>query len=244
MINGTLTPVYPSPRFTVEVFLIFLVVMVLVSWVAFLFLSNLKRFFGIELNYEVIKSGVKHSSKQYPTWFIAVLLITEAVTCALTNGVLTSIQPYSVLIYGNVTYHFVVTFNAIASPVGCFLSAIRFKKQLPILLFTLTTAFCTATFIFLSALASPKPLIAFEFASTLIVIVWIINNLGFSYSRSVIVNLLRRQQNSNRLLFLGGVFTQIGSAVGAFVMFYVVNYTDTFVSYQACSNKTESQLLT
>lgn len=234
-INGTIQQVYPDPRFSVDAFLVFLIFLVCVSWVAFILLSNLKRFFKIDVYYEDFQEDLEHSHhNQYSKSFVVVLLIMEAVICSLTNGILTSIQPYSVLYYGNLTYHFVVTLGAISSPVGCILTSIPMKKERLPLFVSVFVGLCASLYILLSALASPNPLITFSFGSFLIVLTWIVNNMSFSYARALISKMFRSQNDSHRLLFVGGIFTQIGSAIGAFLMFYLVNYVNLFKSYEPC----------
>lgn len=260
-VNGTQVPVYPSPRFSVNVFFGLLTLLAIISWFAFFLLSNLKRFFAIDVTvgesssriavetdklqpqqhqpYQQQQHHHPQESSSLSTRTLLTLLITEACICCITNGLLPPIQPYSVLVYGNVAYHFVVSLSAIASASGTYCSGFLNARQAKVLPVLLALAVASAGFILASALSSPSRLVTGGFGSVLIVCVWVANNALFAFCRASITRLLRagssQQKQSHRYLFLGGVFTQIGSAVGAIVMFCVINYTSAFKSFSPCS---------
>lgn len=252
-------PYYRDPRFSIEAFLIMLILLILFSWVGFICLSNLNRFFryrrgeyetaiGVSkeindrrssspsLNYQHQEND-NNSQSSLSAFLIALYLITMSCIAALINGILPAIQPYSVLYYGNTTYHFVVTLAAIASPVGCLLAAIgRVRRWRGTLVLALITGLATASYIITAAVHCPVPLIDHQFGKIAIVIVWITNNMSFSLSKATIVDVFRTHRESNRFLFFDGLCSQAGSTIGAFVMFYIVNYTQTFKAYNPCSD--------
>lgn len=257
-INGTLHPVYPEARFSVNVFFLLLTFLAFLSWLAFFALEHLRGFFGIDVRASHTKKtdsqnnwpeqSVDERVQESPSptiqtallkpriagKTILTLLICEAAICCITNGILPSIQPYSVLVYGNVAYHFVVSLSAISSASGTFLSSFLNRHHRLVLPICLTVALASALYILASALTSPSRLITGSFGSVFIVLIWMSNNCLFSFSRATIMRLLRSQPDSHRYLFLGGVFTQIGSAIGAITMFGIINYTKAFQSFSPC----------
>jgi len=56
---------------------------------------------------------------------------------------------------------------------------------------------------------------------------------AFTYVRVSIASLMR-EENGKKGLFLCGAVTQLGSAIGAFVTFFIVNYSDVFQGYYPC----------
>ena len=243
-VNSTTNEVSPiEPRYSVNVFFLLLTVLAVISWIAFFCLQNLKRFFNINVSSNIDKLDDYTSDQslylvnRMSSKTILILLITEGSICSMTNGILPSIQPYSVLVYGNISHHFVVTLSAIASAMGTYLSLFLNRRQAIVLPLSLIIAVLSSGYIIASAMTSPNRLITNGFGSFFIVLVWISNNLMFSFSRATITRLLRSQKQAHKYLFLGGVFTQIGSFIGAILMFCIINYTQTFISYQPCDEK-------
>ena len=95
------------------------------------------------------------------TMYISLLLLTMWINC-LTNGVLPSVQSYSVLPFGNGAYHLAVNLANMANPLACM---VMFFYQMTsvvaisalVLLGSVVGAFC----IFL-AVSSPDPVLAGE----------------------------------------------------------------------------------
>ena len=56
-VNGTLVPKYSEPQFSVNVFFILLTILVIISWIAFVFLENLKRYFDIDVTAKETQGG-------------------------------------------------------------------------------------------------------------------------------------------------------------------------------------------
>ena len=252
-----LVPKYPEPRFSVSTFFILLASLTLISWICFVLLAHIANRLS-----ESSKDLVEHtpvqsvstssmnedeSSIRQPitrkdnsdslisTRILFILLLTEALICSITNGILPSIQPYSVLVYGNQAHHFVVTFASISSAIGTYLSLFVNRRRRMVLPITISLAALTTIYILLSALRSPNRLISnHSIGSVIIVLIWVFNNLCFAFSRASITRILRNQKDSRRFLFLGGVFTQIGSFVGSLLMFGIINYTKSFTSYSPC----------
>ncbi|CAG2101637.1 unnamed protein product [Medioppia subpectinata] len=181
---------YPEPRFSVSVFFIFLLVMVLLSWFAFVLLNHLKACQServthkddseVENQLKAVTETVRSDSRSDKSSdelqlnsesylnrsndrnisrnAFAGLLLTQAYICALTNGVLPSIQSYSCLPYGNTAYHLTVTLSSMANPIACFIafymSASVIKKTLPAVVGVGTLC---AVYIIVTAVMSPTP---------------------------------------------------------------------------------------
>lgn len=262
--------IYPEPRFSVGVFFIFLMIMVLMSWIAFIFLNNLKSVKSqlvnnfkdsdreqtqsnehnehldtthvkdipsvtskLDSESSLMKNSIENVSKPV---FIA-LLLSQAYICMFTNGVLPAIQTYSCLPYGNTTYHLTVTLSSIANPIACFLAfyinSSRIKRMLPLII-----GFGTVCVIYIisTAVLSPKPpLYDSVIGKVIITVTWIAFTSFFSFSRACIASIMRNTSTGHKSLFFCGVFTQIGSAFGAIVMFLLVNYADIFVAFMPCN---------
>lgn len=221
-----------------HVFFLLLCPLVILSWVAFVGLTKLKSLFHLKTTeYEALKGYDEQQFSALPLrrGSILLLLIIEAFCCTFTNGLMPAMQPYSVLSYGNLIYHYAVTMAVICSPIGVFLTSVLFVRRKVVLPFSIAIAASAATYIFISALSSPVPLVDHYLGKFFIVLAWMVHNLCFSLARSTITSIFRHEPDSHRLLFLGGVFTQLGSFLGAILMFYVVNQTNTFVSFSPCS---------
>ena len=161
---------------------------------------------------------------------LPLLLVLQAAVCFLSNGALPSIQSYSCLPYGNTVsagrqprltlnsaqvYHLAVTLHAVANPLMAFL-AFFLPCQKPRLVVLLAgIGFLLSGFIMATALASPATL----GPPALAVLAWVTSGALFSYVKVCIAGLCRDAGQ----LFRCGVVTQLGSALGAGLMFVLVN---------------------
>ena len=230
-----------KPLFSVSVFFLFMTILASISWGSFLLLSNCKTFQICnepELEYENGKRKFSHSRKKNESLLsgplIYVLFVVELVIAMIIYGLLPSIQPYSVAMFGTKLYHLTVILAVISNPVGTFVGS--FFPRLRLLPFSILGGFTCAGYILTSALQSPNRLFGNNPGQYIILFAWIFNNFMFSYSRASITRILRQQSNNHRVLFLGGAFQQTGSFLGALATFIVVNYTNVFVSYNPCTN--------
>jgi len=154
---------------------------------------------------------------------LPLLLVLQAAVCFLSNGALPSIQSYSCLPYGNTVYHLAVTLHAVANPLMAFL-AFFLPCQKPRLVVLLAgIGFLLSGFIMATALASPATL----GPPALAVLAWVTSGALFSYVKVCIAGLCRDAGQ----LFRCGVVTQLGSALGAGLMFVLVNEVSLFQSY-------------
>jgi len=161
------------------------------------------------------------------------LLFAQALICALCNGILPSIQSYASLPYGNEAYHLSVTLSAIANPLACFL-ALWLPSRSRHLIYVLTAfgALLSSYVIALAAL-SPDPLLKdSDVGRGLIVLAQLAISALFSYAKVTIATIFRDE--GRRALVWCGAITQVGSSVGALIMFPLVNVYYVFKSNPPC----------
>ncbi|CAI9154455.1 unnamed protein product [Rangifer tarandus platyrhynchus] len=163
--------------------------------------------------------------------FIYVLV---AFVNALTNGVLPSVQTYSCLSYGPVAYHLSATLSSMANPLACFLSVFLPNRSLPFLgvLTVLGTSF--GAYNMAMAVMSPCPLMQGHWGGeVLIVVSWVLFIGCLSYVK-VMLGVILRDHSRSALLWCGAA-VQLGSLLGAVVMFPLVNVLRLFSSADFCS---------
>uniref|UniRef100_A0A8D0KJ34 Riboflavin transporter n=1 Tax=Sus scrofa TaxID=9823 RepID=A0A8D0KJ34_PIG len=153
---------------------------------------------------------------------------------ALTNGVLPSVQTYSCLSYGPVAYHLSATLSSMANPLACFLSMFLPNRSLPFLgvLALLGTGF--GAYNMAMAVMSPCPLMQGHWGGeVLIVVSWVLFIGCLSYVK-VMLGVILRDLSRSALLWCGAA-VQLGSLLGAVVMFPLVNVFRLFSSADFCS---------
>ncbi|RWS07480.1 Riboflavin transporter 2-A-like protein [Dinothrombium tinctorium] len=243
IINGTskttLVPKYGEPRFSTSVFFIILALLLVISWLAFHFLNKLASAKASDSNrslqiagnaqFEVIGEGLSNSR-------LVILLFIQTYICALTNGILPAIESFSALPYGSTTFHVAVNLSTISNPVACFIGFFKsnFQSDKVLGILTFLGSFF-ASYILFTALSSPNPPLQNFFGSFLIIVSFTLCFGIFTYAKTVIASILRNNCSDNhKPLFWCGVFTQLGSAFGAFTIFILVNSTKTFVASNPC----------
>lgn len=236
---------YPEPKFSVFYFCLFLSIIMSFSWIAFFILS------GTIFNSEkVINQKFKpFYYRKSETHFIACkglsqemllqLLILQTYVCSLANGITPAIQVYSSQPYGQLTHYLTVRFIALANTLACFL-AFYFKKIINLRLLRYTACISTfiATYLLFTAVSSPNPpLKENPWGTAIILTCWTFTSFLFQYIRSCIAYLLRTfSKEGHRALFWYGFVTQTGSAMGAMLIFFLINYTTLFKVYNPCES--------
>lgn len=164
----------------------------------------------------------------------ASLLVLAAWLCVFGNGVFPSIQSYSCLPYGNIAYHLSATLSSMANPLACFLGF--FVATTSLRSISLLSGLCTvfAVYIAVTAVMSPTPpLVGLAGGEALVVLAWILFTGLISYIKLSIASVLRKEKK-DRALFWCGAVQQMGSAVGAIFIFFLVNFSDVFHAYYPC----------
>lgn len=247
-----LEPVTLNPRFSVTGFFFFLMAMMVASSAAFTLLEHLpniksERAGKPSPNNSVEALETSHSNTQLMSNYSGVKKVTgsmspsvywlmlagQAFACSLTNGVLPSIQSFSCGAYGNVPFHLAVTLSALANPVAALMTLMlpRCKRWLLTLMGvvgSLLAAYILAT----AALSPHPPLMGTTAGEALVVLSWVLFTGLMTYVRVEIANQMREEGQS--ALFWCGAVTQVGSAVGAVVMFVLVNVYYLFTPYMPC----------
>jgi len=155
------------------------------------------------------------------------LLLVQCLVCCLSNGALPSIQSYSCLPYGNTVYHLAVTLNAMANPLMAFLAFFLPCRRRSVVLGLAATGCLLSGYILATAAHSPAMLGGAVAGGGSAVAAWVLTGALFSYVKVTVAGLCR----DSGYLFSCGVVTQVGSAVGALVMFILVNKVNLFESY-------------
>ncbi|NWX00197.1 S52A3 protein, partial [Caloenas nicobarica] len=153
---------------------------------------------------------------------------------ALTNGVLPSVQSYSCLPYGNTAYHLAATLSSMANPLACMVAMVLPGRSLA-LLGTLTMAGTGfGAYNMAIAVMSPCPLLQqSQWGDVTIVLSWVLFTGTLSYVK-VMAGVILRSRSHSALVWYGAA-EQLGSLLGALVMFPLVNVYDFFTSADYCS---------
>ncbi|XP_061520696.1 solute carrier family 52, riboflavin transporter, member 2 isoform X3 [Phycodurus eques] len=165
------------------------------------------------------------------------LLALLAVSNALTNGVLPSVQTFTCLPYSATTFHLSVVLGNIANPVACFFAMfviLRSSARLGVL--SLAGGVFAAYLMALAVLSPCPPLQGKTAGVVLVVLSWILFTGLFSYLKVVIGTLLH--EAGHAALLWCGISIQAGSLVGALAMFPLVNVYDVFKRGQDCHHCT------
>ncbi|XP_062343131.1 riboflavin transporter 2 [Osmerus eperlanus] len=258
----TLQAQYQPAHFSTDVFFGFLSAMMMVCLVAFLLLNyhpavtrerskpRYPRPGGVEKRDTAL--GQTSRTEQKPmispslkpkssfgtglySWMqVVYIFILLAWVNALTNVVLPSVQSYSCLPYGNRAYHMAASMAAMANPLACFL-AMFFPLRSLLLMGVLTTLGSgVGGYILAMAVLSPCPLLLDgPLGASLMVGAWTIFILSLSYVK-VIIAVILRDEGHSALVWCGAV-VQLGSFIGAIVMFPLVSVYDFFASGDPCN---------
>ncbi|XP_061902220.1 solute carrier family 52, riboflavin transporter, member 2 [Entelurus aequoreus] len=256
-VNGTVQPHYLKEHFPAQNFFWFLFVMLCVSALSFLALTRrptpshqdhaasppVKN----EDETDPLSNGgsqasderaqLEDSAPAQTFWTVhnIYLLALLAVSNALTNGVLPSIQSFSCLPYGAMTYHLSVVLGNIANPLACFVAMfVSLRSSAGLGFLSLAGGVFAAYLMALAVLSPCPPLQGNSAGMALVVISWIVFTGLFSYLKVVIGTLLH--EAGHAALLWCGISIQAGSLVGALAMFPLVNVYALFTRSQDCVN--------
>lgn len=171
--NSTLVAVYPPARFNTLTFMIVLAVLSALSLISFTAVDNCKRFMSERVMPSAAKKDEEASSGSQlslltSSWLIVLSLV--GVLNALNNGVLPSVQSYSCMPYGTVTYHLAVTLSAMANPAACLAGVWLKPVPAQLLAFMLAGSLLPFSYIIVTAAMSPMPpLLGKTIGTTLVV---------------------------------------------------------------------------
>ncbi|XP_073668752.1 solute carrier family 52, riboflavin transporter, member 2 isoform X2 [Paramisgurnus dabryanus] len=163
------------------------------------------------------------------------LLLLLGISNALTNGVLPSVQGFTCLPYGTMTFHLSVVLGNIANPVACFVAMfVLLRSSVGLGMMSLGGGVFAAYLMALAAKSPCPPLLESQSGIILVVISSIIFNGVFSYLKVVVGTLLH--EAGHAALLWCGVFIQAGSLIGALIMFPLVSVYQVFKQAEECTN--------
>ncbi|XP_073340256.1 solute carrier family 52, riboflavin transporter, member 2 [Pagrus major] len=255
-VNGTVKPNHLKENFPAQNFFAFLCIMLAISCLSFWALTQRRT--ESQEDAPPQESGEKNGDETHPlqnggtpvseeqtpseerppavrfwTQRNIYLLLLLAVSNALTNGVLPSVQSFSCLPYGTMTFHLSVVLGNIANPLACFLAMFVILRSSTGLGFLSIGAGVFAAYLMALAALSPcPPLLGNPSGVALVVISWIIFTGLFSYVKVVIGTLLH--EAGHAALLWCGISIQAGSLIGALTMFPLVNVYHVFARAQEC----------
>ncbi|KAM4631468.1 solute carrier family 52, riboflavin transporter, member 2 [Polymixia lowei] len=171
------------------------------------------------------------------------LLVLLGVANALTNGVLPSVQTFTCLPYGAMTYHLSAVLGNIANPLACFVAMfLLLRSSTGLAVMSLVGGIFAAYIMALAALSPCPPLLENNAGAVLVVTSWIAFTGLFSYLKVVIGTLLHEVGHAALLWY--GISIQIGSLMGAITMFPLVSVYHVFSRSQECVDNCKMSLLT
>ncbi|AWP21336.1 putative solute carrier family 52 riboflavin transporter member 2 [Scophthalmus maximus] len=259
-VNGTVHPEYLKERFPAQNFFWFLFVMLVVSALSFLALSRRQTESqqddappaadgaaatknggethplhngGSPVSEEHVHVEEQPPAQTFWTSRNIYLLSLLAVSNALTNGVLPSVQSFTCLPYSTMTFHLSVVFGNIANPLACFLAMfVVLRTSMGLGFLSLAGGVFAAYLMGVAALSPCPPLMGNPAGQALVVVSWIIFTGLFSYLKVVIGTLLHEEGHA--ALLWCGIAIQAGSLVGALTIFPLVNVYQVFARAQEC----------
>lgn len=234
-------------NFPISDYIYLLSITIMVSWIAYILLN-----FDFIVKDERVQSelgeitpinqgsneNVNMKEANNPVMLIASkqsvhkLSLMQAYICCLTNGVMSALQTYTAKPYGDLAYRIACNTALIANPVACLIGFFLERQfKLYYVYISMSIASCSAIYLISLALMSPHPFLVNTTAGSIMMIVsWITFTGFFSFSKTMIASTLRKSNVENSL-FRYGIFTQIGSTVGAILIFCLINFTRLFNSY-------------
>ena len=173
--------------------------------------------------------GVKRRELAQLKWNFVQLFSIIAVVSALGNGVVPAILSYACLPYGPTAYHLATELGLLANPICCFLAFFIACKKPHVLGILCSLSVVISSVIIYTATLSPNPwLVGTTEGSFLIILLNVLWTGCISYIKVNVASVLQ-QYGENSLLFCG-IVTQLGSCLGAIIIFLINVKTNTFIS--------------
>ncbi|XP_040431837.1 solute carrier family 52, riboflavin transporter, member 3 isoform X1 [Cygnus olor] len=170
----------------------------------------------------------------YPLAKLTFIYLLIAWVSSLTNGVLPSVQSYSCLPYGNTAYHLSATLSSMANPLACIVAMFLPGRSLALLGALTLAGTGFGAYNMAIAVMSPCPLLQqSQWGDAVIVLSWVLFTGTLSYVK-VMAGVILRSRSHSALVWYGAV-EQLGSLLGALLMFPLVNIYGFFTSADYCS---------
>lgn len=197
---------------------------------------------GQHRNYLYLKSdrsavetdGVSNTHCKISRFTYFYFLVLTGWINAVTNGILPSIQSYACLPYGTQSYHLAVTLANIANPLACFIAFfLPVKSQTVIGAITSIGSLISAYILVLAVYSPTPPLVENIGGSILAVASYVVVYLLLTFSKVTIATIFRYE--GRKALLWCGAAQQLGSAIGAAIMFVLVNIYKLFMQKYPCT---------
>uniref|UniRef100_A0A8C3CB80 Riboflavin transporter n=1 Tax=Cairina moschata TaxID=8855 RepID=A0A8C3CB80_CAIMO len=170
----------------------------------------------------------------HPLAKLAFIYLLIAWVSSLTNGVLPSVQSYSCLPYGNTAYHLSATLSSMANPLACIVAMFLPGRSLALLGALTLAGTGFGAYNMAIAVMSPCPLLQqSQWGDVVIVLSWVLFTGTLSYVK-VMAGVILRSRSHSALVWYGAL-EQLGSLLGALLMFPLVNIYGFFTSADYCS---------
>ncbi|KAL1447406.1 hypothetical protein MTO96_044306 [Rhipicephalus appendiculatus] len=227
-----------ATNFDPEGFFGVLLLLVVLSYVAFVLLDNCKSFeteWQEDFRHQVTRHRHVLSATREAVHLNSLPSTKETKTWAslLTFGFLPAIQSYSCLPYGPRALHLSVTLCGVAYPAACALAMFVALRRLRHIWAQTLLGTLGACYITLTAATSPNsPLVDTDAGAFLVVFCWVCTFLLLSYAKTMVTLLLT--SHGENALFWVGACTQAGALVGSLVPYVLVNL-GVFVERDHCA---------
>ncbi|KAL1283784.1 Riboflavin transporter rft-1 [Trichinella pseudospiralis] len=246
--TNTTEAVPVEARFSVALFFLMICLWVCIGLCAFLLLHILpdsteiqntndrtsKTSGGVESDSALLSSQDAHLSRSQ----CMILLAFTTVVCCLINGVMPTVQSYASLPYGQTVFQMVIVLSSLANPICSYLSFVVPVTSLRIMALLTSVVVIACSYILYLASQSPFGVLKETFVGSFLCVGSFVIAAGLcSFLRTVIANRLRKSEVESRLLWCG-IFSQLGSFIGAVVMFPLINVYNIFSTAPVCSSAT------
>ncbi|XP_054247961.1 solute carrier family 52, riboflavin transporter, member 3 [Indicator indicator] len=178
---------------------------------------------------DILPEKVSYSVAEFTFIYFLIAWVSS-----LTNGVLPSVQSYSCLPYGNTAYHLTATLSSVANPLACMVAMILPRRSLALLgILTVVGTGCGA-YNMAMAVMSPCPILQQSpWGDVTIVLFWVLFTGMLTYVK-VMAGVILRSLSHSALVWYGAL-EQLGSLLGALIMFPLVNIYHFFQSADYCN---------
>ncbi|ELT99129.1 hypothetical protein CAPTEDRAFT_142040 [Capitella teleta] len=224
-----------EPRFSVTVFFVFLMFMMALSALSFSIL-NFSTFAKRE---KVGKFGLQPESKELEATIhgVLILLCATLMWCSFfIFGLFPTLQSYSTLPYGSMTYTLGVRLICVFNPLAALLALfVRMRSVAKLLGLVVLSSVLVVYHIVLATMSPHPPLKHTALGSFIVVFTAITLAACNAYARACITTLLR-SEGGHRALLLGGGAIQAGAFFGGIMGFLLVNVFSLFEHEPPCGN--------
>ncbi|NXQ02048.1 S52A3 protein, partial [Vidua macroura] len=178
---------------------------------------------------DIVPQKISYSLTQLTLIYLLIAWVS-----ALTNGVLPSVQSYSCLPYGHTTYHLAATLSSMSNPLACIMAMFLPSRSLTLMVILTMAGTGFGAYNMAIAVMSPCPLLQqSQWGDVIIVLSWVLFTGTLSYMK-VMAGVILRSRSRSALVWYGAL-EQLGSLLGALVMFPLVNVYGLFKSADYCS---------